>query len=211
MRLVVATGNPGKVVEIRAILESLGEGAIELRRLEPEDAVVFPDEGLDYEANAVAKARAVAEQLGAAAVADDSGIEVDALRGAPGPLSARYGGDELDDLGRVAKLLAALAGVAPGERGARFVCVSALATPEGKVVTARGECAGRILDAPRGEGGFGYDPVFQPQGFSESMAQLPDDEKNRISHRGRAFRALMTRELVTLLAQTSSRALRSST
>ena len=192
--LVVATGNPGKVVEIRAILGSLrlpAEEAIALRALGPDEAVAFPAEGLDYAANAIAKARAVAEQLGVAAVADDSGIEVDALQGAPGPLSARYGGEELDDAGRVAKLLSALAGVASADRGARFVCVSALSTPEGEVLTARGECSGRILDAPRGEGGFGYDPVFAPEGRDESMAQLPDDEKNRISHRGRAFRKLM--------------------
>jgi XTP/dITP diphosphohydrolase len=192
--LVVATGNPGKVVEIRAILGSLrlpAEEAIVLRALGPDEAVAFPEEGLDYAANAIAKARAVAEQLGMPAVADDSGIEVDALQGAPGPLSARYGGEELDDAGRVAKLLSALAGVAPANRGARFVCVSALATPEGEVSTARGECSGRILDAPRGEGGFGYDPVFAPEGRDESMAQLPEEEKNRISHRGRAFRKLM--------------------
>lgn len=117
---------------------------------------------------------------------------MDALEGRPGPRSARYGGESLDDAGRVKALLAELAGVPASARGARFVCVAAFATPEGEVCTARGVCAGRILAQPRGRGGFGYDPIFAPDedARGRSMAELPPATKNRISHRGRAFGAL---------------------
>jgi len=187
---VIATENPGKQAEIREILAGKG---VEICSLATFDRVDFPDEGLEYEANAVAKARVVAEKLGEIAVADDSGIEVFALDGAPGPLSARYGGESLDDKGRVRKLLSALEGVSPADRGARFVCVAALATPDGDTVIARGECAGRILEAPQGSGGFGYDPVFEPDGYDIAMAEIPSAVKNRISHRALAFRALWQR------------------
>jgi broad specificity phosphatase PhoE len=115
---------------------------------------------------------------------------VDALGGRPGPHSARYGGPGLDDSGRVARLLGELASVGARARGARFVCVAAVATPTGDVETARGECVGEILAAPRGSGGFGYDPVFQPRGEARAMAELPAARKNELSHRARAFRAL---------------------
>ncbi len=130
-------------------------------------------------------------RAGLPALADDSGLEVDALSGAPGPRSARYGGPGLDDAGRVALLLRELDGVPAGRRGARFVCVAALATPDGECRTARGVCEGRILGAPRGSGGFGYDPVFAPEGGQRSMAELREDEKNALSHRGRAIAALL--------------------
>lgn len=184
---VIATGNPGKRREIAAILE---HSDVEVRAIAPDEKVDFPDEGTDYQKNAIEKARAVAAQLGVTGVGDDSGIEVDALDGAPGPLSARYGGDGLDDRGRVDKLLAALQGVEGAARAAKFVCYSALVTPQGDVVTAYGECRGVILDAPRGSGGFGYDPVFQPEGFSLSMAEVDTATKHQISHRGRALREL---------------------
>jgi len=184
---VVATGNPGKVEEIRAIL---GDFPVTLRSLAEFEPLDFPEEGHDYEGNAVVKARVAARHTGCPALADDSGLEVEALGGGPGVRSARYGGPGLDDAGRVARLLAEIADAAPAARGARFVCVAACALPTGEVETARGECEGRILDAPRGAGGFGYDPVFQPEGESVSMAELPAEHKNRISHRGRAFRAL---------------------
>ena len=185
--LVVATGNAGKLREIREILADL---RITLRSLAEFPHIAMPDEGDDYTANAVAQARAVAVATGLAAIADDSGIEVDALAGGPGPRSARYGGPALDDAGRVALLLRELAGCAPDARGARFVCVAALAVPDGAVVTARGECAGEISVAPRGRGGFGYDPVFVPRGEHCAMAELPAARKNQISHRAVALRAL---------------------
>lgn len=186
-RLVVATSNRGKLEEIRAILGELGAQICSLEGL---PAVEFPEEGSDYAGNALGKARAVAEQLGELAVADDSGLEVDALGGAPGPFSARYGGPDLDDAGRVEHLLQELTGTPAERRKARFVCFAALALPGGEGLTARGECPGRILTARRGLAGFGYDPVFQPEHCEQSMAELPVGEKNRLSHRGRAFRAL---------------------
>jgi XTP/dITP diphosphohydrolase len=187
-RLVVATANPGKVREIRALRAGF---AAEVRGLGAADAVAFPEEGTDYRVNAVAKARAAAGALGVAALADDSGLEVDALAGAPGPLSARYGGEGLGDAERVARLLAELAACVPGARGARFVCEVALATPAGGVDVARGVLEGRIAEAPRGAGGFGYDPVFVPEGGGGlTLAEIPAEAKNRISHRARALAAL---------------------
>jgi XTP/dITP diphosphohydrolase len=187
-RLVVASGNAGKVREIVALLADLPVEACSLAGWPP---VAFPEEGLDYADNAIAKARAVAEQLGEAALADDSGLEVEALDGRPGPLSARYGGPGLDDAGRVRRLLEELGDRPATERRARFVCHAACATPDGRIAVAEGVCAGRILEAPRGEGGFGYDPVFLPDGHAVSMAELPAAVKDTISHRGRAIRRLL--------------------
>jgi len=185
--LVLATSNPGKLREFRAIL---GDLPVALRSLADFPAVRLPVEGDDYEENAAGKARAIAAATGRAALADDSGIEVTALGNLPGPHSARFGGPALDDAGRVKKLLADLAATGKADRSARFVCVAALAFPDGEVITARGECAGRILDAPRGGSGFGYDPIFQAEGKGESMAELPAAEKDLISHRARALRSL---------------------
>lgn len=187
-RVVVATSNAGKVAEIAAILTELQVEWLSLADLPP---VKFPDEGGDYQANAEAKARTAARQLGHFAVADDSGLEVAALDGGPGPFSARFGGEGLDDRGRVEALLAALVGVQRAARAARFVCVAALAAPSGEVFSARGECAGSIATGSRGGSGFGYDPVFQLEGRFERMAEVDAEEKNRISHRARAFRALV--------------------
>jgi XTP/dITP diphosphohydrolase len=184
---VLATSNPGKLRELRAIL---GDLPVVLRALEAYPEVQLPEEGDDYEANAVVKARAVAEGTGRPALADDSGIEVAALDGRPGPHSARFGGPHLDDAGRVDRLLTELAASGRSDRSARFVCVAALVFPNGEVVTARGECPGRILDAPRGRSGFGYDPIFEVEAGGRSMAELSPTEKNRISHRARAFLAL---------------------
>lgn len=186
--VVLATSNPGKRHEVRALL---GELAIELVDLSAFPGVALPSEGDDYERNALGKALAAARATGRLALGDDSGLEVEALGGGPGPRSARYGGPGLDDAGRVAKLLEALAGVPVEKRAARFVCAAALATPEGESVVRRGACAGRILESARGAGGFGYDPVFQPDGWPVSMAELPAAEKNRISHRARAFQGLL--------------------
>lgn len=185
--LVLATSNSGKLREFRAIL---GELSVTFRALAAFPEVQLPEEGDDYQANAVAKARAIADAVGRPALADDSGIEVKALGGRPGPRSARFGGADLDDAGRLEKLLAELAASGEGDRSARFVCVAALAFPGGEVITARGECPGRILDAPQGGGGFGYDPIFEVEGGGRSMAELPPTEKNRISHRARALLSL---------------------
>jgi XTP/dITP diphosphohydrolase len=187
---VIATENPGKRREIAQILEATPLEVESLARFGP---ISFPEEGLDYRDNAIAKARAVASQIGEIAVADDSGIEVDALDGAPGPISARYGGEALDDRGRLEKLLQAVDGVPGAKRTARFVCYAALATPAGDTVVAFGECRGLLLDAPRGSGGFGYDPIFQPDGYVESMAELDASIKDRISGRALAIRDLYAR------------------
>jgi len=185
--LLLATGNRGKVAELAELLAPFG---LALRSLAEAPGVELPPEGDDYAKNAAAKAAVAARATGLVALGDDSGIEVAALGGAPGPRSARYGGPGLDDAGRAARLLAALAESGSPDRRARFVCVAALATPDGTVSLVHGECHGRILAAPRGAGGFGYDPVFQPEGDDASMAELPAERKNRISHRGRAIAAL---------------------
>jgi XTP/dITP diphosphohydrolase len=185
--LVFATRNAGKLREARELLAAL---PIRLRGLADLPVLELPPEGADYGANAAAKALAAARASGRLALGDDSGLEVDALGGAPGASSARFGGPGADDTRRNGLLLAALAGVPAARRGARFVCVVALATPEGEVETARGSCAGRILEAPRGVGGFGYDPVFEVAQLGRAMAELAPAEKHGVSHRGRAFRAL---------------------
>ena len=187
---MIATGNAGKLAEMRALLAPAGRRLLGLADV---PGALLPPEGDAYEANAVAKARAVALHAGLPAVADDSGLEVDALHGGPGPKSARYGGEGLDDAGRVALLLRALEGVPEPARKARFVCVVALVTPDGVTVTARGVCEGRILRAPAGSGGFGYDPVFAPEGRRVSMAEIPPGDKHALSHRGRAVASLLAR------------------
>ena len=184
---VLATSNPGKLGEIREILRHL---PLAIRPLSDFPGVILPEEGANYEDNAIAKAKAAAQFSNRVALADDSGLEVSGLGGAPGPLSARFGGPDLDDAGRVDALLEALANCSGEQRRARFVCIAALATPGGDIVTARGECAGRILEAPRGRSGFGYDPVFLVEGIGRAMAELTESEKNRISHRASAFSAL---------------------
>jgi XTP/dITP diphosphohydrolase len=184
---VLATSNPGKLDEIREILREL---PLAIRPLSDFPGVILPEEGANYEENAIAKAKAAAHFSDRVALADDSGLEVSGLGGGPGPLSARFGGPGLDDAGRVDALLRALTNCSGEQRRARFVCIAALATPDGAIVTARGECAGHILDAPRGRSGFGYDPVFLVEGVGRAMAELPESEKNRISHRASAFGAL---------------------
>lgn len=186
--LIAATSNPGKLRELRGLL---GDLPVELRGLERAPGLVLPEEGDDYAANAAAKALAVARAAGCLSLADDSGLEVAGLGGGPGPFSARFGGPALDDQGRLRALLAALAEAKGAARDARFVCVVALATPQGVVVSRRGECRGRILEAPRGAAGFGYDPVFAASGMQVSFAELPEAEKSRLSHRGAAVRALL--------------------
>jgi XTP/dITP diphosphohydrolase len=183
-RIVVATGNPGKAREIARILTRY-----DVVSLAEFPAVDFPEEGGDYLENARVKASVAARAIGCVCVADDSGLEVDALGGAPGAYSARYGGAGLDDQGRLEALLSALENFKEPRR-ARFFCAAAVASPSGRSEVAQGVCTGRILLQPRGEGGFGYDPIFAPQGESRVMAELDRSEKDALSHRGRAFKAL---------------------
>lgn len=189
-QLLIASNNPGKAAEYRVLLADAGWEVVTPRdvglRLEVEEP------GADYAENARIKAIAFAKASGLVALADDSGIEVDALGGAPGPLSARFGGEDASDEQRVALLLERLAGVPPEKRSARFRCLIAVARPEGEVTLVEGRCEGRIAEAPRGEGGFGYDPVFLLPERGLTMAELPPQEKNAVSHRGRAARRART-------------------
>ena len=143
-----------------------------------------------YLHNALEKARAVAELLEVPAIADDSGIEVDALDGGPGARSARFAGEVASDADNLAKLIRLVADMEPEARTARYRCVAAIAWSDGRTMHAEGTCEGTLTTQPRGDRGFGYDPVFVPQGERRTMAELGDEEKDRISHRGRAFRAL---------------------
>ena len=186
---VLATSNPGKLREFQ---ELLGDQSLSLRVATPDELAALPEEGTEYQANAIEKARCVALASGCPTLADDSGLEVEGLAGAPGPLSARYGGAELDDRGRVRHLLENLSATPGLSRSAQFVCVAALALPDGEVTISRGECPGVILDEPEGQAGFGYDPIFRPGGHTQSMAELSAATKNSISHRGRALAGLAT-------------------
>jgi XTP/dITP diphosphohydrolase len=187
-RLVVATGNAGKLREIRSLLGPTGWQALSLAEAGIDHAEVV-ETGRSYLENAVAKAVAVARVSGLPALADDSGIEVDALDGRPGVTSARYGGPLLTDAERSARLLRQLEGVPSARRGARFRAVVVLALPGGERHVREGILEGRIATSPRGQNGFGYDPVFElPDG--RTVAEL-GDEKQQISHRSRALRAMM--------------------
>jgi XTP/dITP diphosphohydrolase len=188
--LVLATGNPGKVQELRAALAGGATTVHALADLAPHAPPPPPEDAPDYAGNAAIKARHAAAHTGLPALADDSGLEVDALGGRPGVRSARYGGPGLDDAGRVARLLQALDGVPDAERGARFVAVLALATPDGTVrATFEGRCEGRILHAPDGEGGFGYDPIFFSRDLGRAFGVAAPADKRRVSHRARALAA----------------------
>jgi XTP/dITP diphosphohydrolase len=161
--------------------------------VENHDPLAFPEveeTGATYLENATLKAVAVAAAVGLPALADDSGIEVDALGGAPGVRSARYAGDGATDERNLAELIRAIRGVPSGGRTARYRCLAVLATPDGPVIHAEGTCEGTLLTTPRGTGGFGYDPIFLPEGWDRTMAELEPAQKDRVSHRGRALRAL---------------------
>jgi len=189
-RLLIGSGNPGKIEEYRRILAGLDVELVAPSDLDPVPAEPAED-GATFADNATAKARAYARATGLATVADDSGLAVDALGGAPGTRSRRFFGEDTTAKERNARLLALLEGAT--HRGARFVCVVALARREGEVELFEGEVRGEIARAPRGEGGFGYDPVFVVAGDGRTMAELPADEKDRISHRGLAGSKLRAR------------------
>lgn len=169
----------------------LGGAVARVESLAEYPGVELPPEGeASYRENAIAKARAVRAALGVAAVGDDSGLEVDALGGAPGITSARFAGEGAGDAANNARLLEELRGLPPEKRGARFRCVLALVDADGRETVVEGLCPGRILDAPQGTDGFGYDPLFLPEGETRTFAELPPEAKNALSHRGRAAAAL---------------------
>ncbi|MEJ2526344.1 MAG: XTP/dITP diphosphatase [Desulfuromonadales bacterium] len=186
MELVVATRNAGKLQEIRRLLA--GEGIRVLGLSDLDDAPEVVEDGATFAANALKKAEQMARHTGKPCLADDSGLMVDALQGAPGVHSARYAGPAATDQSNNRKLLDALADVPEGARDAAFCCVMALCLPGQSPQFFEGRVAGQILHAPQGDGGFGYDPLFWLPEFACTMAELPLDTKNRISHRGQALR-----------------------
>ncbi len=189
MKLVLASKNQKKLAELRDILFHLG-----VEVCSESDAgvdVEVEETGTTFEENSLLKARAVMEAGGLPAIADDSGLCVDALNGAPGVYSARYGGEGLNDEARYRLLLENLRGQTT--RTAKFVSVITCCFPNGDVLSARGECSGTIAYAPMGAGGFGYDPVFFVPGLKKTFAQLTPEEKNEISHRGKALRAFQAK------------------
>jgi len=197
-RLVVATRSAHKLAELRTLLDVPHAELVSLDDLGVEGDV--DETGATFEANAALKARHAARLTGLAALADDSGLEVDALGGGPGVRTRRYAGERATDAENNAKLLAALDGLPPGRRGARYVCVLALARPDDAgprggipVTLVRGTCRGRIATAPRGSGGFGYDPIFEPRSEApggRTLGEWSAEEKNAISHRGAAARRM---------------------
>jgi XTP/dITP diphosphohydrolase len=201
--LVLATRNAHKVAELRRILAPYRDllGGAELVGLEDfPDVPEVAETGATFAANALLKAHAVAERLGVVAVADDSGLEVEALNGMPGVLSARWAGRHGDDEANLRLVLAQVADVPDERRAAAFVCAAAAAAPGGAEIVMHGRVDGMLTREPRGSGGFGYDPVVIPLGDTRTMAELSPEEKDAISHRGAAFRELATR-LVDLTAR----------
>jgi XTP/dITP diphosphohydrolase len=196
MRIVAATQNKHKIGEIQTIMGEFGMEVVSQAEAGLPDIDVEED-GDTFEANSEKKAREIMRLCGEITVADDSGLMVDALGGAPGVISARFAGDHGNDEKNNEKLLALLAGTAPEDRTARFVSVITMVYPDGKKIVARGECEGHIIYQPRGAGGFGYDPLFVPNGFDRTFAELSGAEKNKISHRAVALQNLK-RELEIL-------------
>ena len=197
--LLLATRNKGKIEEFRRILEAVAPGEINLVGLEK-----FPDlhdvveDGKTFEENALKKAREMSLATGIPAIADDSGLCVDFLEGDPGIFSARWSGEHGNDLANTAKVLEQLRDVPADKRGAHFTCVAALYLPDGRSHCEEAHFRGSILFSPIGEHGFGYDPIFQPEGYSLSSAQMSAEEKDAISHRGKSLRAIAP-HVITLL------------
>lgn len=190
MQLLIATKNAGKVKELSELLAPL---PVKLRSLSDFENIAEPEENAaSFAANAALKARYYALETGLCALADDSGLEVAALDGAPGIFSARYAGSKASDAEKIAKLLGELAATGDEKRLAGFVCAVAVSDENGVIIhLAEGVCGGKIADVPRGANGFGYDPIFIPDGFSETFAELSGGEKRKISHRGRAMNKII--------------------
>ena len=197
IKLVLATRNPGKIVEFRRILEELHPAAIDLVGLEHFPQLQDVEEtGATFFENALLKARTVCLETGLPSIADDSGLCIDALEGAPGVLSARWSGIHGNDAANIEKVLGQLASVE--ERGAHFTCVTAFVMPDGRESTSEGILSGEILRKPIGTHGFGYDPIFRPAGSELSLAELDARKKDLISHRGQSLRAIAPRVAVML-------------
>jgi XTP/dITP diphosphohydrolase len=201
--LLLASANRGKLRELRTILDGLPVELVGLTEAGLGEPPEVEETGDTFLENALIKARAYAAWSGLAAVADDSGLEVDALGGAPGVRSARYAGPGAGDQANLDKLLAALAGVPPERRTARFRCAAVLADPKVGEWHTEAAWEGRVLEAPRGTGGFGYDPVFLPDGWDRTSAEVDQATKDAASHRGQAFRAL--RPAIEAWARTATR------
>ena len=190
MRVVLASGNRGKLRELATVLAPLGFAVIAQSELGVETP---PETGRTFEENALLKARHAAAATALPALADDSGIEVDAMGGRPGVYSARYAGEGASDAGNLQKLIDELRDVPLGKRTARYRCVIAFvkAAADAAPIVAYGTWEGTLATVPRGSGGFGYDPLFVPNGFTRTAAELEPEEKNSVSHRGQALRALL--------------------
>jgi XTP/dITP diphosphohydrolase len=188
-RLAIATKNAHKLRELARICRDWPVRWLTVEN-HPGPWPDVPEPHDTYLDNALEKARAIALALGEPAIADDSGIEADALDGGPGTRSARFAGERASDAENLAKLIEAIRDEPAHARTARYRCVAAIAWPDGRALHADGVCEGTLLVTPMGTRGFGYDPIFVPRGEDRTMAELDDDEKDRISHRGRAFRAL---------------------
>jgi XTP/dITP diphosphohydrolase len=193
MRVLLATRNAGKIDELRQILAAAAP-EVELVGLDAvADYPETPETELTFAGNALLKARDGVKHTGLATIADDSGLAVDALNGMPGVLSARWAGSAKDDAANNALLLDQLADVPDDLRGAKFVCAAAIVWPDGRELVVHGEMRGTVGRGPKGDNGFGYDPLFTPEGFDRTSAELSAEEKNAISHRGKAFRELATK------------------
>jgi XTP/dITP diphosphohydrolase len=186
--IYLASKNQHKADEIQAILGASWQVA-PCTRLS--SSIDWVESGTTFRANARIKAMALRDYTAELVLADDSGLEVEVLNGAPGVYSARYAGERSSDQANLEKLLKVLRGLPLEQRAARFVCVLCLIDRDGTELYFEGSCSGRILEAPRGQGGFGYDPIFQPEGYEASFAELSAAEKNRLSHRSQALRGLM--------------------
>ncbi|KUG04504.1 nucleoside 5-triphosphatase rdgb (dhaptp, ditp, xtp-specific) [hydrocarbon metagenome] len=183
--ILLATRNIKKKIELQQLLEESNIKILTLDDIKDMPEVV--EDGLSFAENAIKKARETAAISGYPCLADDSGLVVDALGGEPGVFSARFAGDDADDEKNNEKLLEMMQNVGPDQRTARFICVIAVSSPDGEVETVSGVCEGRIAFKPDGVGGFGYDPLFVPQGYDQTFAELSPQIKNSISHRGRAL------------------------
>ena len=199
-KLVLATRNQGKITEFRRILDALAPGAIELIGVDQfPDLVDVEETGSTFKENSLLKARYTCQATGLPAIADDSGLCVDALNGDPGIFSARWAGSHGNDQANLEKVLDQLKDVPDEKRSAHFMCVASLVLPDGREQVAEGRFEGHILHAPVGENGFGYDPIFQPLGLSISSAQMSAEEKDLVSHRGKSLRSIAP-HVIQLLA-----------